>query len=233
MSLVVAAEAVKVRRLCGDPDTTELPEATVQALLTEDAFDWINERKPKVSLTSLATVSGQQEYDSKPSNAYRIIDVWWMDATWLTFSPSMRVIIGAMDIDDQLAGISVIHNPSLVSQWFKKIANYDDFFKGAGYETEEGLIRLDPVPTSSGDPVYFAYSYPRYSVITAAENNHVQAIRYYVAHRAMQYLSEKRSIIRSGTGWSGGGGDREETLEEKFLDKANGLVPESPAISFG
>ena len=131
MSLVVATEAAKVRRRCGSPDTTELPEADLQAFFTADALDWMNRKRPDRTITSFPTVASQQDYDVKPSGAYRIVRVWWLEAAWLTFSPDMRIIPDELDIDDQLAGLSVFDNPALITAFYKKVDHYRDFYRCA------------------------------------------------------------------------------------------------------
>jgi len=233
MSLVVATEAAKVRRRVGSPDTTELPEADLQAFFTVDALDWLNRRRPNKTITSLTTVNGQQDYDVKPSGAYRIIDVWWLEASWLTFSPSMKVVPGALDIDDQLVDFSTIDNPALVEAFYKKVSHYRDFFKGKGEETADGKVRLIPNPTNSDDTVYFCYTSARWSAVTSVSDEYVEAVRFHAMGCAAEYLSTKRGVITGGRNWSGGAGRNEAELAKKFFTQADALVPDMPVISIG
>lgn len=231
MSLVVADEAEKVRRKCGGPDTTELPADDLNAFFTDDALEWINRRRPGVAITSFTTVAGTAEYDEKPANAYHVDQVWWRDVTWQVFSATMEVVPGQLDVDTQMAGISIIDNPSIVKDWYAKIRYYEDFFTGYGEETEEGEIRLVPEPTASGDSVYFSYTYPRWDVVTSVPDQYVEAVRHFATHCALEYLAMKRGVVRGAPGIRGGGGDREEKKAREYLERAEGLVPIAPAIS--
>jgi hypothetical protein len=233
MSLVVATEAAKVRRMIGSPGTTELPAADLNAFFTDDALDWINSRRPSVAISSFTTVRNQQIYDVKPSNAIFVHRVWWLDASWLTFSPSMQVVPGALDIDDQLGGFSTFDNPALVQAFYKKITHYNDFFRGEGHETSAGVIQLTPRPLYAGDTVYFEYTFNRWSAVTAVVDEFVLGVRKYVASIAMQYLATKRGIVTGGRDWSGGAGVNERARAAELMVEAEAQVPETPFIDVG
>ena len=224
MSLVVATEAAKVRRLAGSPDTTMLSDADLTAYFNEDALDWINRRVPSRTIDNFTTVAGQQDYDEKPSNAYRVTKVWWLNASWLTFSPTMKVIPGALDIDNMMKGFQVMSNPAIVQAFYKSIEYYHDFFRGKGKETANGLIRLIPVATSTGDCVFFEYTSAKYAAITGTDAQYVEGVRFYVASLVLENLAIRRGVVTSGRGWSGGAGRNEERRAKELLLKAEGLV---------
>ena len=231
MSLVVATEAAKVRRMCGSPDTTDISDTNLQAFFTEDALDWMNDRRPKTAIRSFNTVQNQQVYDVKPASARRIVNVWWLDAGWNIFSPTMKTLPDALNLDQQLTGFSVLDNPALVTEFYKKVVEYERNFKGVGEETDNGKIRLLPAPTTTGDPVYFSYSFDRWSSITNIPREYVEAVRYFVAGMVMQYFFIKRGQITSGRNWSGGGGRNEEVMANSFMLRAHALVPTTPTIA--
>jgi len=232
MTIVIATEAAKVRRACGSPGTTQLPEADLQAFITEDALDWLNDRRPGENIDSFVTVAGRQEYDVMPSGSLRVKKAWWMDANWVTVSNDLRMVSNAVDMDDQMAGLSVIDNPSLVTIFYKKIVSYADSFRGAAEETSEGLVRLMPAPTSAGDTVFFHYTFAR-AAITVTADKYVPAVRHYATHLALDYLAQKRTVVVSGRNWSGGGGRIERDRSVEFLEKAEAIAPVPPLISMG
>lgn len=232
MTMVVTTEATKVRRACGSPGTTQLPEADLEAMISEDALDWLNDRRPGESISSFTTVADQQEYDVKPSGALRIKKAWWLDANWVVVSADLRMVSNAVDMDDQMAGLSVIDNPSLVVIFYKKITSYSDSFRGTAEETSEGSVRLMPAPGRAGDTVFFHYTFAR-STIAVTADQYVPAVRYYATHLALDYLATKRAVVTSGKNWAGGGGRVERDRSAEFLEKAEALAPTPPLISLG
>ena len=234
MAIVVADERVKVRRLCGDPDIEEIADASIDAMYTEDALDWLNRRRSAYGLGSFETVNNQQDYDEKPANAYRVTKVWWQDTGWDTFSPDLRYPPDTLEYQNWLAGWQAIDNPAIVTVFYKKLSEYNYTFTGAGEETHEGKIRLMPVPGSNGYSVWFEYSYPLLSAITDCPAVYVEGIRYYVAQMVMSYLMVKRGVTRSGRNFSGGGGERENIMMLQYMERAEGYIPElSPPIMRG
>lgn len=232
MTMIVATEAAKVRRACGSPGTTQLPEVDLQAFISEDALDWLNDRRPGECITSFDTVADQQDYDVKPAGALRIKRTWWLDASWVTLASDLRMIPAALDMNDSLAGLSVVDNPSLVAAFYKKMSAYNESFQGAAKETSEGLVRLLPAPSIAGDKVYFHYTFAR-ATITVTADKYVPAVRYYATHLALDYLAQKRGVVTSGRNWSGGGGRIERDRSAEFLEKAEALTPVPPLISMG
>jgi hypothetical protein len=220
----------RVRFMLGSPDTTEIPDATIQNFITNDALTWINRRRPGCAITYLETVANQQDYDSKPASAYRVTKVWWMDADFEWFSPSMQYLPADQDLNFQMAGYSILDNPALVEMFYKQIAAYRGNFKGDAYETEEGKIRLSPTPGATGDKVYFEYSYPRWSDIANVPAEFVEAVCMIAASRSAEHLFVKRGMIRSGRDFSGGGGANENTMSQRFEERAECEVPIAAAF---
>ena len=214
-----------VRRMIGSPDTTELPDATIQGFLTVDVLDWINRRRPGRAITSFETVTDQQDYDEKPANAYKVVSVWWLSSDLEYFSPSMRYEAGSMDVNSNLAGFSLLDNPALVESFYKKISAYQGAFGGEGYETEEGQIRLAPYPGADGDTVYFEYTYPRWSDILNVGAEHLVGCKYKAAALCLEWLMIRRGFIRSGKNFTSGGGANERDLALSYLERAESEIP--------
>ena len=232
MSLVLVTEKATVRGMIGSPDTTELPDATLENFLTVNALAWINDKRPAKAITSFETIADQQDYDEKPAVALKVTKVWWLDSSWLKFSPTMEVVPGSMSLTAQFTGMSTIDNPEMVAMFYKKINYYQQFFQGYGKETEEGKIRLIPAPGNAGDAVFFEYSYPLTAIINV-QNQYVDGVRNIAASFALKHLAIKRGVIRSGRGWSGGGGAMEMAMAKDYENKAEAQVPTVGVISIG
>lgn len=220
----------QVREMCGGPDTTEISDTVISNALTVHGLDWLNARRPGEALSSLTTVEDQQDYNSKPSNAFRVNRVWWMDSDFEWFSPSMKYLPGESDLNFQLAGFSVLNNPALVESFYKAMEAYKGNFKGTGYETEEGKIRLEPVPGEDGDTVYFQYTYPRWSSCADVVAEYVAGLRFKAAEQVLRTMSLKRGMIRSGKNFTGGGGENENRTADLYFERAEAEVPVSYAI---
>lgn len=219
-----------VRLLVGEPDTTEMPYGTVRSIIERRALTWLNRRRPGTAITYFETVDDQQDYDEKPAAAYRVTNVWWLDVDFEVFSPQMRYVPSGQDVQFQTAGFNVMDNPSLIEDFYKKVSAYHNNFSGSGFETEAGLIRLEPVPGSSGDRVYFEYTYPRFSAVDEVPEEFMEGLRYYAASLVLDYLFVKRGMIRSGRAFSGGGGENERELAEDFRARAESEVPRAMAV---
>lgn len=233
MTLVLADEKQLVRDMLGDPDTTELPSATLERFFTAGALRWINQRRPGVAISSFTTVANQQDYDSKPANAYSIKDVFWMSVDIPIYTPTVSVALDRGYQSNELGNISTFDNPAIVEAFYQKISYYDNSFKGIGKETEEGKIGLYPAPTTAGDTVYFTYTYPRWSLVTSTPNEYVDAVRFVAAAAAARFLAIKRGRITSGRNWSGGSGVQEKEAEKEFMEQANAYAPQSSGITRG
>lgn len=234
MSLVVATERANVLRLCANPDSEEIADATVDSIISTDALDWLNRRRPAYGLSSFTTVASQQDYDAKPANAYRVTRVWWQDTGWDVFSPDLRYPPDTSEYHNWLSGWKAIDNPAIVTEFYYRLSQYNYTFTGVGEETHEGKIRLSPVPGNTGDSVYFEYSYPLLSAITACPEAYKLGVRYFSAASVMRYLMVKRGLVRAGRDFSGGGGEREQQVLEDYMSMAEGYVPElAPPIMRG
>jgi len=219
-----------VRYLCGGPDSTEVPNEMIRDALKGRTLEWINRRRPAKAFTYFETVANQQDYDAKPANAYRVTNVWWLSADFEHFSPDMRYLPESHDLNYQLAGFSVIDNPSLVEQFYKFVTAYQNNFAGEGYETGEGKIRLAPAPSTTGDDVYFEYTYPRWSSIEDVAAEFIEGCRHQAASVVLDYMFVKRGMVRSGRTFTGGGGVNERDLANDMRDKAAGMVPVASAV---
>lgn len=226
--------ADNVRELCGSPDTTEMPDATIQNMLSKYTLRWINKRRPKLTITSFDTVADQQDYDVVPTASYMVRDVYWLANDYEFFSDSLRnyYVQALEDIDVRLAGYRTIDNPALVEIMLKALQEYNVNFRGEGWETPERKIRLIPVPETAGDAVFFDYYQPRWSSVVATDllQEYQDAVEHYAAHRVMQALAAKRSVVVSARGYSGDGGRMVKTLADEFLAEAKGLCPEAGAF---
>lgn len=220
----------EVRELVGDPDTTEVPKNKIKSIISKRSLSWINRRRPDRKITYFETVANQQDYDEKPATAYRVSKVWWMDADFEFFSPSMRYVPPEQDINMQMAGFSVLDNPALATAFFKKISAYRNNFMGSGKETDEGLIRLESYPGNTGDKVYFEYTAPKWSDISDVPDVFIEGVTYHAASMVLDKLFVKRGMIRSGRTFTGGGGVNEERLAEKYLARAEREVPKPSAV---
>ena len=214
-----------VRKLCGNPDTTEMSDANIEAYLDDDALDWLNRRRSNITLTSLTTVADQQDYDDKPSDAYAIKDVFWGGSGIEVFSPTLKFIPSSMDMNQQTAGFSVIDNSSLVEIVYKNLEQYKRNFEGGGYETREGKIRLEPAPNTSGDTVYFFYTNPRFDAVTDITSEFLQGFKWKAASLILENLFIDRGIVRGGRDFSGGGGANEGVMAEKYEKRAEAAIP--------
>lgn len=222
----------QIRNKVGGPDTTELTALALTQFLTIEALDWINRRRPGEAISSFTTVNAQQDYDEKPANAYRVTEVYWMGGGYDLFSPSVKFLPSSMDLDERVAGFSVIDNPALVEGVLKSIEQYKDNFKGSGWETEHGKIRLEPRPGEDGETVYFVYTYPLWSAVTAVPNNFVEGLRCKAAALCAEYLAARRSQVVSGRDYSGDGGSMMEKMAERLNMQADECVPPRTASLF-
>ena len=225
MAIVLATERPIVRRMCGNPDTTEVSNDDIDSIYGGEALDWINERRPDRLLSSFTTVASQQDYDVKPAAAYKVTEVWWLDTDYDVFSPEMKMMPSAMELDTRFTGFSMIDNPALVKTFYKKLRDYHGTFTGRGFETSEGKIRLEPYPSNAGDTVYFEYTAARYAAITSLDVEFKVGVRFFVAANVMRILSLKRGKIRSTRNFTGGGGQRETDLMNSFFTSADSYVP--------
>lgn len=224
-AIVLATIRDRVRRLCGGPDTTEFTNADIEGFITGDTLDWYNRRRPGKAISSLTTVALQQIYDSKPSNAYYVTDVWWHSGDYIPLTPNTRYLPESFDFNEQLGGYNVVNDPAMVEEVFRKIESYKNTFNGSGWEAEDGKIWLQPRPDTAGTTVYFMYTYPLYSAITGIDDKWSDCICNMAASHCLNYLAIKRGMIRSGKNFTGGGGANELTIAEKYRVKAESLLP--------
>lgn len=219
-----------VRRMAGSPDDTEVPDAVIQSILEDEGLPWLNRRKPGVGKGSFTTVADQQDYDEKPSNAYVVTEVFWLEEDVEFFSPTMKYRADERDVGFRMAGFSSFDDPALVVAFNKNLETYRQHFKGEGYETPEGLIRLAPVPGTGGETVYYLYTYPRWSAPADVTDRYVQGLEYKAAQLLLESLAIRRGRIRGGRNFSGGGGERESEAAEKCRKKAEALAPLAGAV---
>jgi len=225
----LAALRDKVRRKIGGPDTTDMPNATIEDYLTDDALTWLNHRDPNAIIVSFPTVANQQAYDVKPAAAYDVTDVWWDACNYINLGANLRFFPEGYEMNRQLAGFDAVGNPALVQIFYKQIEAYKDSFGGIGQEESDGLIWLYPTPGSTGENVWFRYTLARYAAVTAIADgsDHQEGL---VKIAASMILGEpmfiKRGRIRSGRSFSGGGGANENILSGRLQDEAEGHVPE-------
>lgn len=225
MTLIIANQRAIVQRLCGYPDQQEISSSQIDAIFHNEALDWLNNRRPAVGLTYFTTVADQQDYDVKPASALRIVEVWWQSQGADVFSPDLSYLPSSMEMSNAFAGFNIFDNPAIATEFYKKMSEYDHTFGASGWETPEGKIRLEPVPGSAGDKVYFEYTYPRWNHITSTPAEYVEAVRLYVASCVMQVLAIRRGNVTGGKDYSSGGGQNEIKYQEKFLADAEALVP--------
>ena len=225
MSLIIVNQRAIVHRMCAYPDQQEISSSNIDAIFHNEALDWLNRRRPAAALTYLTTVADQQDYAVKPINAYRITRVWWQSQGADVFSPDLSYIPSSMEMSNAFAGFNIFDNPSIAAEFYKRMSEYDYTFAGTGWETPEGKIRMEPVPSNSGDKVYFEYTYPRWNVITDTAAEYVEAIRNYVASCVMQVLAIKRGNVTGGKNFSTGAGAMEEKYQKEFLAAAEAQVP--------
>jgi hypothetical protein len=221
-----------VRRKSGSPDIGELLNSDLEDIITEDVLAWINKRRPNKKLGQLTTVESQQDYTPSVGDdvLYEVTDVFWMSDGYDLFSPSLKFFPSTMDMDDRIAGYSVVDNPALVHIVYKAMEQYKNNFKGTGYFTEGRKIRLEPYPTEDGNTVYYFYTCQHWSSIVDVDDVFVDACKDIGAALVLEYLAIKRGIVRSAREFSGGGGEREIEAAKKFREKAEGLVPVAAAV---
>lgn len=215
----------RARRKAGSPTTVEYSDADLESVVTNDALDWINQRRPARAIGSFETVAEQQEYDEKPASAYQVERVFWMSSGYDVFSPEYQFLPSSLQIDDRMAGFSTVDNPALMEAYWKNISQYIRNFKGEGEETEEGKIRLVPVPGTTGDLVYFAYTYPRWSDVANVPLEYVEGLICKAAAVVLEELSVKRGVVRGSRIFTGGGGANEESTAARRLADAEAAVP--------
>ncbi len=221
-----------VRRLCGNPDDVEVKDADIESFLTDESLTWLNSKRPGKALGSFETVDGQQDYDEKPDNAYHVTDVFWQSSGYDIFSPSMRFTPDSLDFSTSLSGINIVDNPMIVEAAFKNFAQYEKNFSGRGKETEEGKIRLEPIPSSSGSTVYFFYTYPRWAVVTTIPSEYIEGFKHDAASRVLEMMAIKRGMIRSGRNFTGGGGQNEMKFADKYRLRADSEISDIGAVIF-
>lgn len=217
----------KVREHCEDPDTTELPDAKIQSMLTNESLNWINRHNPKVDLGSFTTVADQNDYDSLPANGVLVTEVFWSGSGYDDFSPEVQEFVNSLIeyTEAYVPGLSAVNNQALIEGFYKNYEQYVQSFSGRGWFTEERKIRITPYPSSSGDTVYFFYTLPRYSAVTDITNeDDLDALRYHAASMAMRYLAIKRGKVRSSRGASYGGGQMEKEMQKEFMDEAKAIL---------
>jgi len=219
----------RVRRLVGGPDTTEMPDATIESFLDTDALRWLNHQDPNAVLTSFTTVADQQYYDVKPSGAYDITEVYWDACNYINLGGNLRFYPEGYEMNRQLAGFDALGNPGLVQTFFKQVEAYRESFGGIGYEMPDGQVGLFPCPGSSGDTVYFWYTVARYSAVTAIADGseHQEGLVKKAAQMVLEQLAIKRGRIRAGRSFTGGGGANERAQAEQYRDEAEDCVPAS------
>ena len=214
-----------VRRMAGRPDIVEYPNDDIDEILQNDALEWLNKRRPGRRIRSFTTVADQQDYDAKPSDAYLVTDVWWMESDFQFFSPSMKYVASDHDINYRLAGFSVLEESAIVEAFHKQLETYKGNFKGEGYEYDDGKIRLEPVPGTTGETVYFECTYPLWSGPTVVPARCLPAYKAKAAEQVLRELAIKRGRVRSTRSGSGGGGENEAKEADRLKKKANAELP--------
>lgn len=225
MTLNIVHEADIIRRMCGYPDSTEIPPSQIEDIYRSEALRWLNRRRPAVGLTYFLTVENQQDYVVKPANAFNVVEVWWQTQGADVFSPDLSYLPSSMTMTNAFAGFSVFDNPAIANEFYKKLTEYDYMFRGSGWETPEGKIRLEPVPGGDNDKVFFEYSYPRWLDVVDVPNQYREGLNSYVAACVMRVLAIRRGNVVSGKNFSTGGGTREDKFYDAFMAEAEAQVP--------
>jgi len=225
MTLNISHEADIVRRMCGYPDSTEIPTSQIEDIYRSEALRWLNRRRPGVGLTYFLTVGNQQDYAVKPANAFNVTEVWWQTQGADVFSPDLSYLPSSMTMANAFAGFSVFDNPAIANEFYKKLSEYDYLFKGSGWETPDGKIRLEPVPSGDDDKVFFEYSYPRWNDAVNIPNQYREGVNGYVSGCVMRVLAIRRGNVVSGKNFSSGGGAKEEKFYTEFMAEAEAQVP--------
>ena len=226
----LASLRTEVRRMCGKPDDTEYPNDDVDAVLSGTALEWLNRRRPGRRIRSFTTTANVQDYDVKPADAYLVTEVWWMQSDFQFFSPSMKYVASDQDINYRLAGFSVMEEMAIVEAFNKQLEAYKGNFAGEGDEYDNGQIRLSPVPGTTGETVYFECTYPLWSGPTNVPERCLRAYKAKSAEQILRELSIKRGRIRSGSRFSGGGGENEGKEANRLEKVANAELPGAGAF---
>lgn len=220
-----------VRLLCGDPDTTEMPDATIKSHLDKFALRWVNKRRPTKLLTSFTTVEDQQDYDVIPSTAYQVNQVYWLPGDYDFFGGVLAryYIQGIEDVDRRLAGFSVLENPSLSEAIYKALTEHELTYRGEGWQTAEFKIRLNPYPTADDDAVYFDYWAPQWTDVSSSDllARYQDAVEHIGAVYVLRSLAVKRGLIRGSRGVSTGGGQNELELIKQYRAEAEANCPQA------
>jgi hypothetical protein len=162
-----AAIRDELRALVGySTDTVLCPDALCDAAIRR-ALDTLNGLRPAIGLGYFSTVADQQAYTPLPAGAYRIRQAWWPNDTTCPevtqLTDSLAPYFGE-PIDE--FGTYTTLEPAAVEAFVRVQSYLRRRLYGRAYVTEESsvwTVRLDPVPSSAGDTVFFSYSTPRYA----------------------------------------------------------------------
>lgn len=154
MTLTISDIQGRLRRGVGNPSITTLSEAQLLDAIASAVKEYSKGRPIEV-LTYLTTIGAIADYSlSSKSRIMDVKDVYYSTAVTYTFD---EYFPDAPNLG-RLEGISIFENPSIWTQYIQRLEQYQRIFDGDFiFSKATKLLTLIPVPTSSGNKVYYIW----------------------------------------------------------------------------
>ena len=171
----------KIRRKLGNVSTTEITDDQLGDVI-EDTLYQYSQYKPRKKIGYITTTKDTGEYNvtdsdiatNVESSIISIIDCFYgMSGQY--FDTDFPNILGNDFAMGRLSGISLFDNPAITNQYLQKL----DYFKrkyGSDWEfwdrgDDAKILVLIPAPSSSGDKIYFLYTYRHTSILSVSDDD--------------------------------------------------------------
>jgi len=219
----------ELRIRVGNPDDEELTDVEL-AYHLKRALSQVNRDDPARKIGSFTTVAGQSSYDVVPSDAFRVIEVFYSPGLggpgWVPEPALSELYAYDASLEAIGAGAKIFDNPAMVEIFYKKLSSFRQYFGGHGgppqrVPADDGTVWLTPTPCSACT-VWFIFTAPRFATLEDVQEYWEEYLLLYAEHLVLKGLANKRSEIvggesAGGGSWRSGGGRMQQDLAGEAL----------------
>ena len=189
----------RLRRAVGHYEDTALVNNDLLDDCIDQAVTKVNQSFPLEGVGSFNTVANQQSYEPLSNTQYAIKKVFWPVGCNYLVPEDYRAYYRAYENTEMVDeyGTRRVFEPSLVVGMQQVVEFYARLYENGAYKLNENKVFLDPVPTKSGDAVYFTLFGQRYSAATDIKPVHEEPFYEYAKHLLHGALSVGRGAVTS------------------------------------
>ena len=221
-----------LRRAVGHAEDTALISDSLLDDCIEKSVVQINQTYPLEGVGSFNTVASQQKYSPLASSSYAIKKVYWPASCQYTTPENYDGYLRAFEASEVVGeyGTRRVFEPSIVVGMYQVLEFYNRIYDNGAYKLNEDSVFLDPVPSRSGDPVYYTFFGQRYADATEVDPIHEPPFYEYAKHLLHSALSVGRGAVTSvnsagGVSMNTSAASNHLKMAEKCLDEYRTHLP--------